>query len=377
MRRRTKCGVFAAIFVLEIHSRVPIATLTTSYYFPDATANGLPPRHCEHENIRHGKWSERTEGSATDDYRWDVPAASTNGTSSSCFFRSEFDSEVFCNLMANTVIWVLGDSIMWEMYTSLVKLATNDRLVLSKRINKRVNSHGTRGGFPVMVNPCNNSNVTLVYRWTFRLEGIDKMFSQQFPTMIVLNTGSHYMPDDQYRTRMNHMIQQIEGWQQLCRERNLTCPFYWRTTPPGIPHCMTFTHPVNNITKMEQFVATESPGVGGSPPFYSWERFQHQNKIAYMMLRSSTLSYDVVPGYEIGIQRPDTRVSENDCLHSSNPAIADMENTVLLHYLRSSRTVEDVVGVSRYMYDFDRTTNVNTEGTDLDWSMVNRKDYPY
>lgn len=372
-------AAFATICVF-VHMRVCARTIIPNCddgnIFPRYSAKPLPL--CGREAIRRGKWFEIIKEGNVTAYRWDVVADATDkGTNSSCQFQAEFDSEHFCNLMANTVIWILGDSIMWEMYVSLVKLATDLRLVLKKRINVRVNSHGTRAGFPVIVNVCNNSKVTIMYRWTYRLEGIGKMLTQQFPTMIVLNTGAHYMPDEKYCARMNHTIEWMEGWQELCRGRNLTCPFYWRTSAPGIPNCMTFTHPVNGIAEMERFVAAESPGVGGAPPFYNWEKFQHQNDIAYEMLGSSALSYDVIPGYEIGIQRPDTRVSEVDCLHSSNPAIADAENIVLLHYLRESRTEEDVAWVSRYRYDFDRATNINKEGTDLDWNLVNREDYPY
>lgn len=350
---------------------------------PGAAAVAKPLPLCGREAIRRGKWVEG--GGNVTDYQWDVVVdanaperGGTNvGVGRTCQFEAEFDSENFCDLMANTVIWILGDSINWEMYASLVKLATDGRMEPSKRISKRVNSHGPRSGFPVMVNACDNRNVTIIYRWTYRLEGIDKMFTQQFPTMIVLNTGAHYMPDDKYRARLNHAIELMEDWQKICRGRNLTCPFYWRTSAPGIPQCMTFTHPVNNITEMERFVAAKSPGVGGKAPFYNWEKFQHQNNLAREILGSSALSYDVIPGYEIGIQRPDTRVSEADCLHNSNPAIADAQNTVLLHYLRESRTEDDVVGVSNYRYDFDRATNIDEQGTDLDWSLVNREDYPY
>ena len=54
------------------------------------------------------------------------------------------------------------------------------------------------------------------------------------------------------------------------------------------------------------------------------------------------LSYGIIDGYEIGIQRPELHVSEGDCLHNSHPATADAQLLVILHFLRVSRTIEDI-----------------------------------
>lgn len=369
--RRALASLIVSVALAAIQmrdGRMPTATPATSN---DAAASRSIRPLCGREDIRRGKWLERTEGNATE-YRWDVPEGA-----GSCRFHAEFDPGRFCALMANAVVMVIGDSIMWEAYSSLVRLASDGGVTPRKRIHTRVTHHGTRGGFPVMVNVCNGTQATIIYRWSFHLEGIDRYLKEQFPTVIFLNTGAHYQADGIYRAGMDRTIGLLEGWQEVCRGRNLTCPFYWRTTAPGIPNCMSFTRPNNNITEMERFVEAESPGVKGQAPFYFWEKFKGQNEIALEMLESSKLDYGVIPGYEIGIQRPDTRVSEGDCLHSRNPAIADAENIVMLHHLRSSRTAGDVLEASRYRYDFDRGTNVKPDGSDLDWDLVNQKDYPY
>jgi len=82
------------------------------------------------------------------------------------------------------------------------------------------------------------------------------------------------------------------------------------------------------------------------------------------------LEYEVIDGYEIGIQRPELHNSETDCLHHSDLAVADAWNIVFLHNLRVSRTVEDVERVANYRYNFSRVANVHPSGIDLDWDLV-------
>lgn len=353
--------ILVCLFLMSIAVRV--ANRESASEPPSLDATDRKPL-CGREDLRRGKWAERTIGNATG-HRWEAASAGAVP----CRYHADFDRAAFCELMANVVVMFVGDSLMWEMYASMVRLTDDNNLALSKRVHLRVTYQGSRGGLPVMVNVCGNSNVTLVYRWTKHLEGVEGYLGQQPPAALVMNTGAHYQDDNSYRSNMNKMLGALDSWKKSCREQNLTCPFFWRTSPPGIPNCISFKGPVNNITEME--------GVVAATPMYNWEKFKHQNQLALNMLESSSTEYEVVDGYEIGIQRPDTRASPTDCLHNGSPDIADAENAVLLHYLRTYRTADDVSAVSRHRYDFDRGTNVNAAGTDLEWSLVNRKDYPY
>lgn len=268
--------------------------------------------------------------------------------------------------MTNAVIMFIGDSITFEMYASLVHLTGG-------KVTKRVHIRAVFNiGLPIVINTCGNNNVTLIYRWSKYLAGggtsvpIQLMLEQQFPVMIVMNTGSHYQDDNAYRSNMGGALNQIRDWQQLCRDRmNITCPFFWRTTPPGAPNCMTFTKPVNNIYKMEDHLA--------SNPIYNWEKFRYQNDMALQILETADvgLNYEIIDGYEIGIRRPDVHASETDCLHSNGMAVGDAYSTVLLHHLSSSRTMEDVSKVGNYSYNFSRIANVRPDGGDFDWNIVN------
>lgn len=77
------------------------------------------------------------------------------------------------------------------------------------------------------------------------------------------------------------------------------------------------------------------------------------------------LSYGIIDGYEIGIQRPELHVSEGDCLHNSAQLL------VIMYYLRVSRTIEDISRTKSYRYDFSWITNVQKDGKYLDWNIVN------
>ena len=153
------------------------------------------------------------------------------------------------------------------------------------------------------------------------------------------------------------------------RELNLTCPLFWRMALPGIPNCTSFKRPVNNVTEMEEHMR--------SNPMYNWEKIKGQNEIGLQLLDESSssgtlsLSYEIIDGYEIGLQRPDLHVSEGDCLHNAHPAVADASNIVILHYLRESRTEEDILRTKSFKYGFDRVTNVRLDGGDIDWKVVN------
>uniref|UniRef100_A0A7S3VER1 SGNH domain-containing protein n=1 Tax=Chaetoceros debilis TaxID=122233 RepID=A0A7S3VER1_9STRA len=354
----------------------------------NATPNKMK-NFCTRSDIRHGKWvgkinstNSSTETAvmpmhapnlaganssqnydacnAPDMYQWQV-ANEKNENDSSCEFQQEFNSELFCDRMKNTVILFIGDSITWEMYESLVHLTDG-------HVDKRVHNRAIQRKIAIVINVCGDNHVTLIYRWNKDLSNkgtsvaIENMLNETFPTMIVLNTGAHYQSDIVYHERMDHALDLIAGWQSMCQDRNLPCPFFWRTTPPGIFNCKSFTRPVNNITMMEEHVAS-------NPGAYNWNHFRHQNELALQKLESSGLSsYNIIDAYEVGIQRPELQVSQADCLHHCQPAAADAYNTIMLHYLQVNRTLEDMSKIAKYEYSYNRTTNIALSGIDVDWS---------
>ena len=321
---------------------------------------------CGRDNIREGKWLGASISNSTSmassgtnspgQYQW-LPYGVAHNESAKgwCRYRLKFDTDLFCRLCTNMAIMFIGDSLNWELYQSLVHL-------LGAEVYEKVKMIATFQKTTIMINVCGGNNVTLIYRWSKQLVGqgtsvsIDQMLEEQFPTMIILNTGAHYQPDNQYRGNVKNALDKMAAWQKLCRSRNLTCPFFWKTSVPGIPYCKNFTEPVNDIHRMELHVALN--------PIknYKWDKFKDQNEIAMQLLNESQLDYNVLDAYELGIQRPELHVSDKDCLHSYDLAVSDAINTVLLHYLESTRTMDDVSRMANYKYDFDRSTNVSPDG---------------
>ena len=333
-------------------------------------------RPCDREAIRNGLWlKKRAEDKdeakdGNEDYEWSVPTQV-------CSFQS-FHSGDFCRLMGNSVILFLGDSISFEQYASLVRLATNGT-VISERLKDRA---FRKRGLPVIINSCGQSNVTLLYRTSIQLTSdqfsisVDDILSQTPPTSVVLNTGAHYRGDDEFMSTFRPAVGSLEKWQQSCTSRNnITCPLFYRTTFPGIPHCMNFTEPENNRTEMEEYVTTQNPGEEWNS--YSWKEFKRQNGLALDSLASSKLQYEIIDGYEMGLTRPDTRKSASDCLHNRLPAIADANNAAFLHHLKGILSEDDVATMTKLNHGFDRRTNVNEEFSDMNWEMVDSPDYPY
>ena len=303
---------------------------------------------CDRYSIRNGKWQNTTNKSTQTSYQW-TPVEL-------CWYQKEFSAELFCRLTSNMVIMFIGDSINFEMYQSLVHL-------LGKQVDKELHVMSVKerkGRTPMVINVCGSSNVTLVYRWSKQLTAggtsiaIEQMLQEQFPTMIVLNTGAHYQRDDLFQRNVDKALKLMKGWQESCRNLNLTCPFFWQTSVPGIANCTTFSQPVNDLFQMEMHVALN--------PVYHWDQFKKQNDLAIKVLEESQLSYQIIDAYEVGLQRPELHVSEEDCLHNYDLAVADALNVMLLHYLHATRNVDDVLRIINHTYNFNRTTNVQADG---------------
>ena len=290
--------------------------------------------HCGRSDIRRGKWVR--EDNSTKSYRWSL-------ANDKCQYNNLFSPDAFCNRMENQVVLFIGDSLTKEMWRSLVAL-TNGVDVL----NTGVYGSG-------MAQTCSNKT-QLTYFRSNQLRDLQHDVARSvvpielhnsslanFPTSIVMNTGSWYQSTDVYYSIMVEAIEFIRAWQELCKtDSGSRCPFVWRTTPPGMPGCMEYNQPMNNVTRAEELLVDGTIGAKDDPKLhphvyeYHWTGFREQNLIAEeIFLLSSGLDYEIIDGYEIGITRPDNHVSSKDCLHHPGGAldVPDAWNTVLLHYL--------------------------------------------
>ena len=291
-----------------------------------------------------------------DPYEWQLNDEDT------CDFKNEFDPDFFCKSMQNAVLMFIGDSMVKEQYTALINLLGHDHYLWP-------GIRGARADLSVVTNICANKT-TLVFRWSEHLIGIDRYLNETFPTMLVMNTGAHYNTVELQKTLSSNLdiaIDAVKRWQERCREQNLPCRFLWKTTSPGHPNCKNFTEPQNNVTMMEDHIA--------SHPQFQWDKFKENNQMMLKKLESGLgkNNYDIIDAYDIAIRRPDQHLNPHyaneDCLHNCRTLFVPYVLTLILqHYLCTTRTKEDMLQVATYAYSWNRTSNVQPDGKDIDWS---------
>ena len=286
-------------------------------------------QYCGRSDIRQGEWMREDD---TEPYRWSV-------VDNNCQYNEVFQPDSFCSLMENQVILFLGDSLSRESWLSL-KILTNGQS--GPQRNKFSKAQALSCSNTVEINFWMSNRLNDLQHeiddWSEGPIELHNSSLAHFPTAIVMNTGAWYQSDDVYSSVMVEALEYVRVWQELCRaDTGSVCPFVWRTTPPGMPGCMEYHQPMNNITLAEELlVAGTSANDEEAMHFkYHWSSFREQNLIAEELLERSGLDYVIIDGYEIGITRPDNHKSETDCLHhpEENLEVPHAWNTVLLHYL--------------------------------------------
>ena len=306
--------------------------------------------YCSRDEIKQGRWTQITlpeayytppEGykkgkhrssicqdfspTQHNTYEW-VPHNSTSNRFGSCIF-DPWSASDFCSL-GWTSIAIVGDSLSWEHYSSLVMSLglysdPNDQFV-SRRHNKNIITMG-----------CNDT-LKLIYRRSDQLEHVQHVIWEESPQILVLNKGSHPVNDDIYESGWKHTISTLEEY-----ERNHTGKFgmptkvFFRTTVPGHPQCEKYSAPVNNKTHMEAIIANKS-SYQANMLKYRWWQFKAQNDIMEHLLGASSLqNYHIIDAYDINIRRPDHH-RPPDCLHNCFPSKTEVYNQLMLHFLKAS-----------------------------------------
>lgn len=173
-------------------------------------------------------------------------------------------------LPAATVL-IIGDSLSWEHYASLVQLLgihthqgyQHQSKQLSMNIGQTVCDEKTR----------------ILYRRDDRLQNVTGALvdaSEPPPTVLILNRGAHYVNDSLLVEDIRMMIQEVKvHWWEPCQRYGLTCHLFWRTSVPGHPHCGNFTQPVNDLVQIQRWI--ENPqNYDNKTMQYHWQDYQHQ-----------------------------------------------------------------------------------------------------
>lgn len=252
-----------------------------------------------------------------------------------CAF-SEWNSDQFCQLMNKAPISIIGDSLSWEQYSALLQ-------ILGTKV-RQSDQHKSKSENRNHLQTVCDMNTRVVFRNDPRLEFISDSIRNDFPVVLILNRGAHYVNDTTLLDGIRKNIQELQEWQQTCRRMRMRCHLFWRTTVPGHPRCTDFneTEPVNDLAAMESRVFNLQNYDNTTINFH-WQDFARQNNLILQELEGSSLEYSVIDGYHLNILRPDEhRSHDGDCLHNCYPGKMDIYNQLLLHFLRIERSPEDV-----------------------------------
>lgn len=320
-------------------------------------------------------------------HRW-IPDAAMVGE---CTFDS-YDATQMCRLLPRATIAIVGDSLSWEQYRSLVSLH-------SRKTHQGYQQQSYELHTTIQQTLCKGmalgstipTATTVLYRRDDYLRELDAVLSSKpqndqqdrhFPTVLILNRGAHYVPDEELLVDIRKVIQQVRRWLTRCEEDyEIQCHFFWRTTVPGHLGCNDKTNNKDDNEKKQRMTtktkSTNPIRINMSMPMndlatmealvedvlrydnvtieYHWHDFRRQNELVLKEFVKAELSnFQVIDAYHLNILRPDEhRVHQNDCLHSCFPGKMDVYNQLLLHFLKMQRSTNDIKRLIQVAADND------------------------
>ena len=253
----------------------------------------------------------------------------------SCYL-TEWNVEEFCTLMDKATISIIGDSLSWEQYSSLLQL-------LGQKV-RQTDQHKSKSENRNHLQFACDKNTRIIFRNDPRLSFLSDSIRADFPLVLVLNRGAHFVNDTELVTSIRKNIPELLNWQQTCRRMGLRCHLFWRTTVPGHPRCTEFDEqePFSDLHAMEERIF-DLRNYNNVTINFHWHDFARQNELVLQEFETSGLDYNVIDGYHINILRPDDhRSRDGDCLHNCYPGKMDVYNQLLLHFLCMERSADDV-----------------------------------
>jgi hypothetical protein len=337
-----------------------------------------------------------------------------------------WDLPDFCRLVQAATVSIIGDSLSWEQYSSLLQLAgqrvhQNDqhRSKSSKLNHVQYACRGESKGD----NTNKPTGTKFVFRNDARLTQITDSIQQDFPVVLILNRGAHYVNDTVLTDDMREtIVPAVQEWWRECQKHHLKCHLFWRTTVPGHVGCdqmksenedannsskvvqtkeavnltvyntdlHRFPQPVNDLAFMEARLYNQSLYTEKQWEKFHWQDFPRQNQLVLkelsrsMSISSSSslvpsttdddndnatlslspLSVTIIDAYELNMLRPDEhRAHQTDCLHNCYPGKMDVYNQLLLHHLTMQRTAEDVQALQKLQQRARARSRVDTSGS--------------
>jgi len=263
------------------------------------------------------------------------------------------DRQDFLRRLVNTTVAFIGDSLTLEHYASLVHLLGDrarlpPRAVQHGRIRRRIcaplRNHTTYRHDPSF-QPYNEC-MDLIFKTDFYLENITQEVVESKPSVLVLNRGAHYTPDEDLVTSLRqYTLPALKQWDYKCSTSRTRCLLIWRTTVPGHPFCEKFTSPARSVEEMERWIhvmSNKDEGGGYRKGEYHWQDFQRQNQLVVSHLLQDEwrsllphIDIQIMDSYQPNVLRPDSHRSHmGDCLHSCSPGGgSDLNSHWLYHIL--------------------------------------------
>lgn len=260
-----------------------------------------------------------------------------------CLF-TKWNATELCELLEFATVSIIGDSLSWEMYSSLLQLL-GSRVHQTSQFTSKVNNTNH-------VQLSCRGHTQFIWRNDARLHNVAHSIHEDFPTVLILNRGAHFAETTELLDDLQSTLTSVKAWQEACTIRGVKCHFFWRTTVPGHPGCSGFSGPQNNISQMESLIENLN-NYNSTTKKYRWYEFRAQNNAVLDMLSSLGMAYEIIDAYDINILRPDLhRKHQGDCLHNCYPGKMDVYSQLLLHYLKRDRSPEDSAFMKRRFYSY-------------------------
>jgi len=170
---------------------------------------------------------------------------------------------------------------------------------------------------------------------------IDAYNSSLKNTLLVLNTGPHYLSLEKFASAVNNVTQTLIN---LKRKDDVVI---FRTTAPGHDECTKYDAPFQTY---KDYLATIQPD---KHHIYSWDKFALYNryladileKHRFSNLNQETPTIELLDIFMMTVLRPDGHVSgtecqsinclRSDCLHYNLPGAIDWWNQLMFNHLKS------------------------------------------
>ena len=224
-----------------------------------------------------------------------------------------------CQAFSNATVLVVGDSLSYLVYASLVMRAGNNH---DDSVEERHHQH-LRDGVPLVTSLCGGLTTLKFVRNDRLLDPSPEKLLQELGILpnwnsmrpfwgevddadiVLFNRGAHYVADAV-------LEQELREFSATLRQRMRPTGqlIFYRTTAPGHPHCSNFTSPGN------------VPDLTDNRPEFGWRAFQHQNELAERTVEGTAPGVvSFIDIYNTTLPRRDRHIwgPRHDCLHYCLP----------------------------------------------------------